>query len=70
MEIFVILNTTLFEKQILNCLSLTISLDLIQIKKIIISECNLLRTSSGVPTLTRNVSSLALKLSQSSEVWL
>ena len=29
-----------------------------------------LGTSSGVPTLTRNVSSLALKLSQSSEVWL
>ena len=29
-----------------------------------------LGTSSGVPSLTRNVSSLALKLSQSSEVWL
>ncbi len=29
-----------------------------------------LGTSSGVPTLTRNVSSLALKLSQSAEVWL
>ena len=29
-----------------------------------------LGTSSGVPTLTRNVSSIALKLSQSSEVWL
>ena len=29
-----------------------------------------LGTSSGVPTLTRNVSSLALKLSQKSEVWL
>ena len=29
-----------------------------------------LGTSSGVPTLTRNVSSLALKLTQSSEVWL
>ena len=29
-----------------------------------------LGTSSGVPTSTRNVSSLALKLSQSSEVWL
>jgi len=29
-----------------------------------------LGTSSGVPTLQRNVSSLALKLSQSSEVWL
>ena len=29
-----------------------------------------LGTSSGVPTLTRNVSALALKLSQSSEVWL
>ena len=29
-----------------------------------------LGTSSGVPTLTRNVSSLALKLSQSSDVWL
>ena len=29
-----------------------------------------LGTSSGVPTLTRNVSSLAIKLSQSSEVWL
>ncbi len=29
-----------------------------------------LGTSSGVPTLTRNVSSLALKLSQASEVWL
>ena len=29
-----------------------------------------LGTSSGVPTQTRNVSSLALKLSQSSEVWL
>ena len=29
-----------------------------------------LGTSSGVPTLTRNVSSLALKLSQSSEVFL
>ena len=29
-----------------------------------------LGTSSGVPTLTRNVSSLALKLSQTAEVWL
>ena len=29
-----------------------------------------LGTSSGVPTLTRNVSSLALKLSQKAEVWL
>ena len=29
-----------------------------------------LGTSSGVPTLTRNVSSLALKLTQSPEVWL
>ena len=29
-----------------------------------------LGTSSGVPTLTRNVSSLALKLSQRAEVWL
>ena len=29
-----------------------------------------LGTSSGVPSLTRNVSSLALKLTQSSEVWL
>ncbi|KGF96562.1 Ribonuclease Z [Prochlorococcus marinus str. MIT 9201] len=29
-----------------------------------------LGTSSGVPSLTRNVSALALKLSQSSEVWL
>ena len=29
-----------------------------------------LGTSSGVPTLTRNVSSIALKLTQSSEVWL
>ena len=29
-----------------------------------------LGTSSGVPSLTRNVSSLALKLSQSAEVWL
>jgi len=29
-----------------------------------------LGTSSGVPSLTRNVSSLAVKLSQSSEVWL
>ncbi len=29
-----------------------------------------LGTSSGVPTLTRNVSSLALKLSQKKEVWL
>ena len=29
-----------------------------------------LGTSSGVPTLSRNVSSLALKLSQSSETWL
>ena len=29
-----------------------------------------LGTSSGVPTLTRNVSSLALKLTQSAEVWL
>ena len=29
-----------------------------------------LGTSSGVPTLTRNVSSLALKLSQRSDVWL
>ena len=29
-----------------------------------------LGTSSGVPSLTRNVSSIALKLSQSSEVWL
>ena len=29
-----------------------------------------LGTSSGVPTLSRNVSSLTLKLSQSSEVWL
>ena len=29
-----------------------------------------LGTSSGVPSLTRNVSSLALKLSQSSDVWL
>ncbi len=29
-----------------------------------------LGTSSGVPTLTRNVSSLALKLSQSSDVFL
>ena len=29
-----------------------------------------LGTSSGVPTLKRNVSSLALKLSQSAEVWL
>ena len=29
-----------------------------------------LGTSSGVPTLTRNVSSLALKLSQSAEVFL
>jgi len=29
-----------------------------------------LGTSSGVPTLTRNVSSIALKLSQSSEIWL
>jgi len=29
-----------------------------------------LGTSSGVPSLTRNVSSLALKLSQSSEIWL
>tara|TARA_B100000963_G_scaffold302081_1_gene274877 strand:- start:1593 stop:2531 length:939 start_codon:yes stop_codon:yes gene_type:complete len=29
-----------------------------------------LGTSSGVPTLTRNVSSLALKLSQKAEIWL
>ena len=29
-----------------------------------------LGTSSGVPTLTRNVSSLALKLSQTAEIWL
>ena len=29
-----------------------------------------LGTSSGIPTLTRNVSSLALKLSQKAEVWL
>ena len=29
-----------------------------------------LGTSSGVPTLTRNVSSLALKLTQTAEVWL
>ena len=29
-----------------------------------------LGTSSGVPTLSRNVSSLALKLSQKAEVWL
>ena len=29
-----------------------------------------LGTSSGVPTLTRNVSSLALKLSQKSDIWL
>jgi len=29
-----------------------------------------LGTSSGIPTLTRNVSSLALKLSQTAEVWL
>ena len=33
-------------------------------------DITFLGTSSGVPTLTRNVSSLALKLSQSSEVWL
>ena len=33
-------------------------------------DVTFLGTSSGVPSLTRNVSSLALKLSQSSEVWL
>ena len=33
-------------------------------------DITFLGTSSGVPTLTRNVSSLALKLSQKAEVWL
>ncbi len=33
-------------------------------------EITFLGTSSGVPTLTRNVSSVALKLSQAADVWL